>query len=70
VTTYEVHAVIPHETISVAYCVDGGGTEVAVAIERPVADDLRRELEAGRHPRVLAEDWQILIGHPGPLQLR
>ena len=68
-TSYEVHAVIPHEAISVAYCVDGDGTEVAVAVERPMADALRHDLDAGRHPRVLAEDWQIIIGCPRPLHL-
>ena len=69
-TTFEVQAIIPHETVIVAYCVDVDGTEVAVAVETTMADTLRHELDVGRRPRILAEDWQIVIGYPRPLQLR
>ena len=69
-TTYEVQAVIPHDAVTVAYCVDADGTEVAVAVESPMANALRHELDVGRRPRILAEDWQIVMGYPRPLQLR
>jgi hypothetical protein len=70
VTTFEVQAVIPHETVIVAYCVDRDGTEVAIAVEPGMAHNLSHELEAGRRPSVLAEDWQIVVGYRRLPQLR
>lgn len=51
-------------SVAVAYCIDGHGSEVAIAVEPRLAADLLTALRQGEFPRVEVEPWQCLAGFP------
>lgn len=60
----EIVAVREHGSVAVGYGRDDRGREAAIAIEPRMAADIANAIEAGEHPEVAVEEWQLLSALP------